>query len=76
MEVQLPTVLSIIGCITYDIKYANKLVSGDKYKLQLISYIKNKLGTDIFTKGFKNYCFNIFIEYNQCINKNEKGLSS
>jgi len=52
----------LIGCITYDIKYQNKLVSGDKFKLELVRYFKEKLGTDTFATGFKNYNFNVFVE--------------
>jgi hypothetical protein len=66
----------IIGSITYDIKYKNKLVSGDKSKLELVEYIKCKLGTDTFAKGFRNYSFNIFVEQGSGIEANEKGLSS
>lgn len=66
----------IIGSITYDIKYENKLVSGDKYKLTLVKYIKNKLGTTTFTKGFRNYLFNVFVEQDNGIEAIEKGLSS
>jgi len=66
----------IIGSITYDIKYQNKLVSGDKYKLKLVEYIKSKLGTDTFAKGFRNFSFNIFVEQDNGMEANEKGLSS
>ena len=52
----------LIGSITYDIKYQNKLVSGDEYKLNLVEYIKKQLGTDTLTKGFRNRNFNIFVE--------------
>ena len=66
----------IIGCVTYDIKYQNKLVSGDEFKLNLVEYVKNKLGTETFTKGFKNYSFNVFVEQDNGIETIEKGLSS
>lgn len=66
----------IIGCITYDIKYKNKLVSGDEYKLKLVESIKNKIGIDTFTKGFRNNSFNIFVEQDNGLEANEKELSS
>ncbi|HEY4478567.1 MAG TPA: hypothetical protein VI775_01865, partial [Candidatus Paceibacterota bacterium] len=66
----------IIGSITYDIKYQNKLVSGDEFKLKLVEYVKNKLGTATFTKGFRNHNFNIFVEQDNGLETNEKGLSS
>ena len=66
----------IIGSITYDIKYQNKLVSGDGYKLNLVEYIKKQLGTDTLTKGFRNRSFNIFVEQDNGVKANEKGLSS
>jgi len=72
----LQTVDLIIGCITYDIKYESNLVSGDEFKLNLVEYVKNKLGIDTFTKGFKNHSFNIFVEQNNDVETNEKGLSS
>lgn len=66
----------IIGSITYDIKYQNKLVLGDKFKLELVDYIKNKLGTDTLTKRFQNHNFSIFVEQDNGIETNEKRLSS
>ncbi|OGI74635.1 hypothetical protein A2740_00990 [Candidatus Nomurabacteria bacterium RIFCSPHIGHO2_01_FULL_43_16] len=52
----------IIGCVNYDIKYANKLVTGDKNKLEIVEYLKAKLGTKTFTAGFQNHNFRIFVE--------------
>ena len=52
----------IIGCVTYDIKCANKLISGSKYKLELVQYLKDKLGIVTFSSGFRNHNFNIFVE--------------
>jgi hypothetical protein len=66
----------IIGSITYDIKYENKLVSGDEYKLKLVDYIKSKLGTTTFIKGFRNHFFNVFVEQDNGSGAIEKGLSS
>lgn len=66
----------IIGSVTYDLKYENKLVYGDKYKLEMVDYIKSKLGVDTFSKGFKNHNFNIFVEQDNGANINEKGPSS
>lgn len=69
----------LIGIITYDIKVQEKLVSGDKYKIELVNYLKSKLDADTFVGGFKNYNFNIFVEKdngnNHC-KTNEKGPSS
>ncbi|MHB8651627.1 MAG: DUF3800 domain-containing protein [Minisyncoccota bacterium] len=66
----------IIGSITYDIKYRNKLVSGDEFKLSLVGYFKRKLGATTFMEGFKNHDFNIFVEQDNGTEANEKGLSS
>lgn len=72
----------LIGAVTYDIKFAKKLVPGSKYKLEIVNYLKGKLGTDSFGKGFKNHNFNIFVDKTDHLNPaqnnetNEKGLSS
>ncbi len=76
----------LIGAITYDIKFNKGLVSGSKYKIELVDYLKNKLGTDSFLKGFKNYNFNVFVDKTDHLGSlkteggnvetNEKGLSS
>jgi len=72
----------LIGAITYDIKFTKKLVDGSKYKLEIVNYLKGKLGTNSFIKGFKNHNFNIFVDKTDHLNlpiyngKNEKGLSS
>lgn len=52
----------LIGSITYDLKFKTGLVSGDKYKLELVDYLKEKLGATNFIDGFRNYNFNIFVE--------------
>jgi hypothetical protein len=52
----------LIGAITYDLKKQAGLVSGDKYKLELVNYLKEKLNVKDFIKGFKNKSFNIFVE--------------
>lgn len=52
----------LIGAITYDVKFAKKLVSGSKYKLEIVDYLKGKLGIDTFIKGFKNHNFNVFVD--------------
>ncbi|MEK7606884.1 MAG: DUF3800 domain-containing protein [Patescibacteria group bacterium] len=52
----------LIGAVTYDIKFFKKLVDGSKYKLEIVDYLKRKLGTDFFVKGFKNHNFNIFVD--------------
>jgi len=61
----------LIGAITYDLKYREKVVSGSKYKIELLDFIKENLGVKDFEEGFKNRNFNAFIE-----RKNEKGQSS
>ena len=72
----------LIGAITYDIKLSKKLVDGSRYKIEIVDYLKNKLGTDAFVKGFKNYNFNILVDKTDRLNmaqnerENEKGLSS
>ena len=72
----------LIGAVTYDVKFSKRLVDGSKYKLEIVDYLKKKLGTDSFLKGFKNHNFNIFVDKTDHLNipqnngKNEKGLSS
>ncbi|MBU2579281.1 DUF3800 domain-containing protein [Patescibacteria group bacterium] len=72
----------LIGAITYNIKFTKKLVDGSKYKIEIVNFLKNKLGTDTFIKGFKNHNFNIFVDKTDRLNvvqnekENEKGLSS
>ena len=72
----------LIGAVTYNIKFSKKLVDGSKYKLEIVNYLKGKLGTDSFINGFKNHNFNIFVDKTDHLdliinNKaNEKGLSS
>lgn len=65
----------LIGAITYDLKFKNKLVSGDKYKIEFVEYLKNSLGINSFSDGFKNYNFNMFVEKGNKETK-EKGPSS
>ncbi len=67
----------LIGAITYDLKFKKGLVSGDKYKLEIVNYLKEKLGVESFINGFKNYNFNIFVERdNGELLENKKRLSS
>lgn len=66
----------IIGCINYDIKCENKLIPGSKYKLEIVEYLKNKVGILTFANGFKNHNFNIFIERDSGVVSNEKGPST
>ncbi|TSC62882.1 MAG: hypothetical protein G01um101448_1140 [Parcubacteria group bacterium Gr01-1014_48] len=69
----------LIGTVTYDIKFSKKLVKGSKYKLEIVNYVKRKLGTVSFLNGFKNHNFNIFVDktdHLDCDATNEKGLSS
>src|SRR3990167_9576883 len=72
----------LIGAITYDIKFKKGLVPGSSYKIELVEYLKAKLGADSFVKGFKNHNFNVFVDKTDHLNiaggngTNEKGLSS
>lgn len=72
----------LIGAITYDVKLAKRMVDGSKYKIEVVEYLKSKLGTETLTKGFKNHNFNIFVDKTDHLNipenkeVNEKGLSS
>lgn len=68
----------LVGTITYDIKVKNGLITGSKYKLELVNYLKSKLGTDSFSSGFKNYNFSVFVEKDNGIlcEVNEKGPST
>ena len=70
-----------IGAITYDVKLSAGIVSGDKYKIKFVNYLKRNLGVGNFIEnGFRNKNFNIFIDKD--IKKrvvsplNEKELSS
>lgn len=76
-----------IGIVTYDLKVSAGMVSGDKYKKQLVSYFKENLGVKNFVEGFKNRNFNIFVDKDfkkrlpkqcvcQSIDENEKEPSS
>lgn len=66
----------IIGCINYDIKCEKKMIPGSQYKLELVRYLKEKLGTTTIVNGFRNYNFNIFVEQDNGEVINEKGLST
>ena len=63
-------------------KLSKKLVDGSKYKIEIVNYLKSKLGAETFVKGFKNYNFNILVDKTDRLNmaqnerENEKGLSS
>lgn len=52
----------IIGAITYDLKLSLGVVSGSKYKKELVGHIKRNLGADSFESGFRNRHFNVFVE--------------
>lgn len=64
----------LVGCVTYDLKYADGVVPGSKYKLELVEYFKQNLGVKTFAEGFKNRNCNIFVEKGE--NKNKKERSS
>lgn len=63
----LQTVDLLIGCITYDLKLTDKVVPGSKAKIELVEYLKDNLGVQSFTQGFKNRDFNIFVENDEDI---------
>jgi len=52
----------LIGTVAYDIKFKKGLVDGSKYKLEVVDYLKSKLGANSFLAGFKNHNFNIFVD--------------
>ncbi|MFZ4648452.1 MAG: DUF3800 domain-containing protein [Patescibacteria group bacterium] len=77
----------LIGIIAYDLKISAGMVTGDKFKIQLVNYFKENLGVKDFVGGFKNRNFNIFVDKDfkkrlpesftrQSIKNNEKELSS
>jgi hypothetical protein len=37
-------------------------VSGSKYKIELVDFLKKNLGVESFEGGFRNRHFNIFVE--------------
>ncbi len=52
-----------IGAINYDLKIATGIIGkGDKYKKELVKFIKENIGTKNFTEGFRNKKFNIFVD--------------
>jgi hypothetical protein len=64
----------IIGAVTYDLKLSQGIVSGSKYKIELVDFLKENLGAQSFMDGFRNRNFNIFVEKNT--GENEKERSS
>jgi hypothetical protein len=53
-----------LGAVIYDFKLKNKLVTGDKYKKQILTYIMKKLGVTTFTTGINVPRFRVDI-YNK-----------
>lgn len=51
-----------IGAINYDLKISAGGVSGDRYKKELLEFIKVNLGIADFSNGFRNKKFNIFVD--------------
>jgi hypothetical protein len=66
----------VIGCINYDIKCEKKLIPGSKHKLEIVKYLKEKLGDKTMLTGFRNYNFNIFVEQDEGVEISEKGPST
>jgi len=52
----------LIGAITYDVKLSIRSISGDKYKIEFVEYLKNILCVEHFIDGFRNKNFNIFVD--------------
>jgi hypothetical protein len=53
----------LIGAVSYDVKLSAKLVAGDKYKIELVRYLKENIGVVNFIEnGFRNRIFNIFVD--------------
>jgi len=52
----------LIGAITYDIKFSKGIVSGSSHKIELVDFLKSKLGAKTFVGGFKNHNFSIFVD--------------
>ncbi|MFA6158794.1 MAG: DUF3800 domain-containing protein [Candidatus Paceibacterota bacterium] len=52
----------LIGAITYDVKYTNAIVSGSRYKIELVDFLKKLLGVDTFEGGFRGEKFWISLE--------------
>ncbi len=63
----------LIGAITYDLKLSDGVVPGSKYKIKLVDYLKEDLGTESFRQAFRNRNFNVFVENNE---ENKKRRSS
>jgi len=64
----------LIGCVSYDIKYAEGVVTGSRHKLELVAHLKAKLGISTFVDGTRTAHWNSFIERGE--DKYEKGPSS
>ena len=52
----------LIGAVTYELKLNHKMVSGSKYKIELVDFLKKNLGVNSFDGGFRNRNFNLFVE--------------
>jgi len=53
-----------VSAINYDLKYVNKCVKGDRYKLEFLEYFKDYLGIggQDFLSGFRGRGFSIFVD--------------
>lgn len=65
----------LIGAVTYNLKLKNKIVSGSKFKIEILDYIKKKMRAEDLVGNLRNGTFNIFMESAE-LEVNEKGLSS
>jgi hypothetical protein len=57
-----------LGAVIYDFKLKHKLVKGDRYKKQILNYLKRKLGVKSFTDGLNIPRFRVDL-----YDKNKKG---
>ncbi|MCF7860426.1 DUF3800 domain-containing protein [Patescibacteria group bacterium] len=53
----------LIGAVSYDVKLSAHIVSGDKYKIALVKYLKANMGAvNFIDNGFRDRTFNIFVD--------------
>ena len=53
----------VIGAVNYDLKVSYGVLPGDnKYKQELVGFLKESLGAASLLDGFRNRQFNIFVD--------------
>lgn len=50
----------LLGAVIYDYKFASKLVSGDKNKIEIMNFIKKNINIKSFVGGIKQKSFRVF----------------